>query len=173
MTRPRTHAALFALAAAVAALAFVCARAALSSTAHPSRATNATSPWTAAQIIQPAELASKINHGKRASGPIVVCAGFHTLYEGAHVPGAYFEGPASSRPGLDSLKKWARSQPRSAEIVVYCGCCPMDHCPNIRPAFAALKSMGFRRLRVLDLPQDFAHDWVAKGLPIAKGAQRH
>jgi hypothetical protein len=71
--------------------------------------------------------------------------------------------------GLADLRKWANALPRSADIVVYCGCCPLAHCPNIRPAFSALQKMGFTHLRVLLIPNDFAHDWVAAGYPVSKG----
>lgn len=73
--------------------------------------------------------------------------------------------------GLADLKKFAQALPRSTELVVYCGCCPMAHCPNIRPAFEALRAMGFTHLKALVLPHDFAHDWVQAGYPVAKGAR--
>lgn len=140
-----------------------------SAAAQTAAARSASDPWTSAQTIQPAELANDLKKEKESEKPIVVCVGFHTLYEGAHVPGAIFHGAASTTEGLDDLKHWAQSAPRSANIVIYCGCCPLSHCPNIRPAFAALHSMGFTRLRVLLLPQDFASDWVAKGYAVEKG----
>jgi len=45
----------------------------------------------------------------------------------------------------------------------------MSRCPNIRPAFLALRDMGFTRLRVLMLPTDLYTDWVQKGYPTEKG----
>jgi thiosulfate/3-mercaptopyruvate sulfurtransferase len=135
---------------------------------QPSRSAQASDPWTPEQTVKPAALAKEID-GPAAHRPKVVCVGFHTLYEGAHVPGASFHGPARERGGLDDLKKWARTLPRSADIVFYCGCCPLTHCPNVRPAFEALRQMGFTRVRLLLLPADFAHDWVAAGYPVSKG----
>jgi hypothetical protein len=43
----------------------------------------------------------------------------------------------------------------------------MKKCPNIRPAFATLKAMGFARLHVVILPTSFGKDWVAHGYPVA------
>ena len=124
-------------------------------------------PWSPQQTIEPAALAKKVSqHGPH---PIVVCVGFRTLYEGAHVPGASFHGPAREAKGLADLKKFAEPLPRSTDLVVYCGCCPFAHCPNIRPAFEALRAMGFTHLKVLLLPHDFARDWLEAGYPIAKG----
>lgn len=140
-----------------------------SSAAQTTAAHSASDPWTSSETIQPAELANDLTNEKESEKPVVVCVGFHTLYEGAHVPGAIFHGAASTAAGLDDLKHWAQSAPRSANIVIYCGCCPLSHCPNIRPAFNVLHSMGFTHLRVLLLPQDFASDWVAKGYAVGKG----
>jgi thiosulfate/3-mercaptopyruvate sulfurtransferase len=126
-------------------------------------------PWTDAQTVKPADLAKEIADAQGADKPVVVCSGVRVLYEGAHVPGAVFHGPASKPEGLGDLKKWAQGIPRSSNVVVYCGCCPFDHCPNIRPAFETLHSMGFQHLRVLVLPNNFAKDWVGQGYPIEKG----
>ncbi len=126
-------------------------------------------PWTLAQTVQPGDLLKEMSDPKAASRPTVVCVGFRPLYEGAHVPGAALHGAASSPKGMDDLKSWAQGIPRSANLVIYCGCCPLVHCPNVRPAFEALRTMGFRRIRVLLLPNDFATDWAAKGYPVEKG----
>jgi hypothetical protein len=125
-------------------------------------------PWSAAQIIQPADLARELGD-KNGTPPTVVYVGFRTLFAGGHIPGATFHGSASTEQGLADLKKWADTLPRSTNLVIYCGCCPFDKCPNIRPAFTALEKMGFKKLRVLVLPANFAADWADKGYPIQKG----
>ena len=139
--------------------------------AKPASDTNPPDPWTGAQTVQPADLASELSETKApaAARPIVACVGFHVLYEGGHIPGASFHGPGSKEEGLADLKKWAQGLPRSANVVLYCGCCPLSRCPNLRPAFTALRDMGFTRLRVLLLPQNFATDWAGKGYPVEKG----
>jgi len=126
-------------------------------------------PWTSAQTVQPAEFAKELSEAKAAEPPIIACVGFRVLYEGGHIPGASYHGPASKDEGLADLKKWAEGLPRSANVVIYCGCCPIARCPNLRPAFTALHTMGFTRLRVLLLPQNFATDWAAKGFAVEKG----
>jgi len=125
-------------------------------------------PWTAAQTVQPADLAEELGDGKGADKPTVVCVAPHVLYEGGHIPGALFHGPGSTAQGIDDLKKWAQSEPRTENIVIYCGCCPMDHCPNLRPAFVALKDMGFTHLRALLIPTNFYTDWVKPGYAYEK-----
>lgn len=125
-------------------------------------------PWTSSETVQPA-LLSKMLTDKYVSVPTVVFVGFRSLYAGGHVPGASFHGTASTEQGLAELKGWAASLPRSTELVIYCGCCPMDKCPNIRPAYTALSALGFKKLRVLVLPTSFAADWADKGYPMQKG----
>jgi thiosulfate/3-mercaptopyruvate sulfurtransferase len=127
-------------------------------------------PWTAAQTVTPADLVKELATAKAANRPVVVCAGFHVLYYEAHVPGSVFHGPASRPDGLQDLKQWAQAIPRTANLVVYCGCCPAVHCPNIRPAFEALQTMGFKHLRVLVLPTDLAKDWIGAGYATEKGS---
>jgi thiosulfate/3-mercaptopyruvate sulfurtransferase len=125
-------------------------------------------PWAAAQLVQPADLVKELSEKNQAT-PTILYVGFRTLFEGGHIPGASFHGTASTEAGLADLKKWAASLPRTANLVIYCGCCPFDRCPNIRPAFAALREMGFTHLRLLVLPKNFAADWVEKGYPMEKG----
>jgi rhodanese-related sulfurtransferase len=126
-------------------------------------------PWTAAEVLHAADLLSELGNAKSSSAPTIVYAGFRTLFEGGHVPEASFHGTASTEKGLAELKKWLAALPRSTNLVVYCGCCPFDRCPNIRPAYKALREMGFTHVRVLVLPTSFAADWVAKGYPMHKG----
>jgi hypothetical protein len=125
-------------------------------------------PWPSFETMRPGLLAKMLT-GKYTSVPAVVFVGFRSLYVGAHVPDASFHGTASTEHGLAELKAWAASLPRSTELVIYCGCCPMEKCPNIRPAYTALSSMGFKKLRVLVIPTSFAVDWADKGYPIQKG----
>ncbi|MGA3293233.1 MAG: rhodanese-like domain-containing protein [Candidatus Acidiferrales bacterium] len=125
-------------------------------------------PWTAAQTVQPAELAKELGDTKGAEKPTVVCVAPHVLYLGGHIPGALYHGPGSTPQGIDDLKKWAQPVSRSANIVIYCGCCPLDHCPNLRPAFVALRDMGFTHLRALLIPTNFYTDWVKPGYPYEK-----
>lgn len=125
-------------------------------------------PWDQSQLMMPADLARLLvkQEGKR---PNVVCVGFDFLFKGAHIPMSEFAGPGREAAGVEALKDWASGIPRNKVVVIYCGCCPMKQCPNIRPAFLALRQMGFKNLRVLDLENDLAKDWVAKGFATEKG----
>jgi rhodanese-related sulfurtransferase len=126
-------------------------------------------PWTPAQTVEPAALAKEIAASNATSKPAIACVGFRVLYEGGHIPGASYHGPARTDEGLADLKKWADGLPRTTNIVLYCGCCPLTHCPNLRPAFAALRDMGFTHLRAVIMPTNFATDWADRGYPVEKG----
>ena len=127
-----------------------------------------TDPWTAEQTVQPAQFVEELRQEKKTH-PLVIYVGARTLYNGGHIPGAVYYGPASSEQGISELKKYAATLPKDSDVVLYCGCCPLEKCPNLRPAFTALKDMGLARLRVLMLPTSFNVDWVEKGFPVQKG----
>ena len=117
-------------------------------------------------LIQPQDLAQAL---KAPQKPVVLYVGPQAFYVQAHIPGAENIGPVGKPEGMDKLRARAASLPKDGAVVIYCGCCPWDHCPNIRPAFAELKKLGFSKVRVLYLATGFGVDWADKGLPVAKG----
>jgi len=127
---------------------------------------DAADPWVKSEALEPAALAGLI---KGSKPPTVICVAFPSLYNLKHISHASFAGPGAKPEGIEMLKKAVANVPKDADLVIYCGCCPMERCPNIRPAFKALQGLGFKNLRVLLLPQDFATDWAGKGLPFDKG----
>jgi thiosulfate/3-mercaptopyruvate sulfurtransferase len=120
------------------------------------------------RLINPDELV-KILQSAKSEKPLMIQVGSHVLYTQAHIPGSEYIGPASSEIGLQSLRKRVESIPRNRFIVLYCGCCPWSHCPNVLPADDALHAMGFANVKVLYLANNFGADWVEKGFPVAKG----
>jgi thiosulfate/3-mercaptopyruvate sulfurtransferase len=101
--------------------------------------------------------------------PLIIQVGSHVLYSQAHIPGSEYIGPASSDAGIQRLRKRVESLPRTKLIVLYCGCCPWNHCPNVKPAYEALEALGFRNIKVLFIANNFGADWVDRGYPTAKG----
>jgi len=122
----------------------------------------------AARLINPDELVKILASGK-GSKPLMIQVGSHVLFTQAHIPGSEYIGPASSDAGLQQLRKRVESLPRSKFIVLYCGCCPWSHCPNVKPADDALHAMGFSNVKVLYISNNLGTDWVDKGYPVAKG----
>jgi hypothetical protein len=125
-------------------------------------------PWTPSDLMPAAQLNSQLPAVK-AGKIVLIHVGFLMMYKMGHIPGSQYAGPAAKAEGLAALRKLVANLPRNQQIVIYCGCCPWDDCPNIRPAFLALKEMGFKNFKVLDIPERLGDDWTAKGFPIVKG----
>ena len=125
----------------------------------------ATDVIPASVLIQPAQLASEL----KAAPPTILQVGFSKLYQQAHIPGAIYAGPTNSETGVAALKAAADKLPRDAAIVIYCGCCPWNRCPNMDAAYTTLKAMGFSKLRALYIADNFGQDWVDKGYPVVTG----
>jgi hypothetical protein len=119
-------------------------------------------------LIQPNELAGLVT-GPSAHRPTLIHVGFDTLYKGGHIPGSIYAGPASESDGLALLKKTLQPMSRQKPLVLYCGCCPWEDCPNVRAALPVVRSMGFKHVRSLYIARDLKQDWIDKGLPTAKG----
>ena len=128
---------------------------------------SASNPWTPKQVIQPAALASQLKNS--SNKPLLLQVGFESLYAQGHIPGSKYCGPARSAEGIARLKTCLKGVSHTRSIVLYCGCCPWKECPNIRPAFEAVKAMGFTNVKVVHIADNFGRDWVKAGYPVAKG----
>jgi len=124
-------------------------------------------PW-GNDSVTPPDFAKELAGASGPDRPVVVCTAPPFLYRIGHIPGSVLHGPASSPEGLDSLTKWADTLPRTANVVIYCGCCPLAHCPNLGPAYKTMKGLGFTRVRVLLIEDNFKTDWVDRGYPAEK-----
>ncbi len=123
---------------------------------------DSSNPWSKEEFLEPATLAKELQSGKQ---PMIISVAFPVLYRNRHIVHAIDAGPGSKPEGIDALKKAVAASPKDADIVSYCGCCPMVKCPNIRPAYKTLKEMGFTHIRVLDIPTDMRADWYSKNYP--------
>ncbi len=121
-----------------------------------------TSVIPAASLIQP-EALNQMLQAKKA--PIILQVGSHLLFTEAHIAGSKYVGPGSEESGLQALQKTVASVPKDRLIVLYCGCCPWNHCPNDGPAWKRLNDLGYKNVKVLYVAHNFGDDWVAKGYP--------
>ena len=120
-----------------------------------------------AQLIQPAEL-NKALGAAGADKPLVLQVGSRVLFAQAHIAGSEYAGPGSQPEGLQQLQKRVSSLPRQTPLVLYCGCCPWNRCPNVGPAFKLLQGLGFARVKVLYVANNLGTDWVDKGYPVER-----
>jgi thiosulfate/3-mercaptopyruvate sulfurtransferase len=117
--------------------------------------------WTPDQLMAPAHLAERLKSG--TNKPLIFCVG-----PGALIPGSIDIGPGKERESLEKLTRSLHSLKKDTSIVIYCGCCPFEHCPNVRPAIALLKDLHFSNYKLLNLPHNLKTDWLDKGYPTVK-----
>lgn len=117
--------------------------------------------WTQKDLMQPADLAASIANPKSKK--------VHIFNIGVveDIKGAKNIGGASDKANLEKFKQELSKLPKSTQVVVYCGCCPFERCPNIRPAFNLMKGMGFINGTLLNIPTNLKQNWIDKGYPLA------
>ena len=97
-------------------------------------------PWTADQLYDPTKLAAVIKDSK-ATKPIIINTGSMR-----NIKGALKYGQVSDNKGMDDFVAGVTKIDKNKEIVIYCGCCKLDHCPNIDPAYKHLKEKGYKKI---------------------------
>lgn len=113
-------------------------------------------------LVEPKAAAASLG----AKAPAVICVGPNVLYRSKHVVGSVYAGPGNSAAGLEMLRTAAGKLAKDREILIYCGCCPWERCPNVKPAIALLQEMGFTKVKALHLETGFKIDWIDKGYPV-------
>jgi len=114
--------------------------------------------WTNDQLLQPSELAATIKDNKEIS--VIFSIG-----PGAVIPHSRDMGMIKEEENMKKSKGELEALPRDTGIIIYCGCCPYEHCPNVRPAIELLREMKFTHYKLLDLPHNIKIDWINKGYP--------
>jgi len=118
-------------------------------------------PWRPDQLMEPKDLAAIIN-GNTASNTLIINVGPAGL-----IKNAVDIGPTHEKNNLDKLRTMLGKEKRDRQIVIYCGCCPFEHCPNVRPAFQLLNDMKFTNQKLLNLTHNLKADWINNGYPMA------
>lgn len=101
--------------------------------------------------------------------PALLHIGFAPLYRSGHIPGSQYVGAGNTAEGISGLKQALAALPAGQPVVLYCGCCPWQDCPNVQPAFQAARETGRTGVRVLYVTGNLERDWIDRGLPAAKG----
>ena len=116
-------------------------------------------PWSSSQLIEPATLASKINLNQ--TGNLLILS----VGPDAVIKGSVGIGSAKEQANVKKLKSYLKNISKDKEVIIYCGCCPFDKCPNIRPAFKTLNDMGFKNAKLLNLSKNIKANWIDKNCP--------
>ena len=117
-------------------------------------------PWNNNQLVNPADLAAKIEKGQ--AGNLLIL----NIGPDAVIKGSVNIGPGQDAENIDKLKAYLQSVPKDKEVILYCGCCPFSRCPNIRPAFKTLAELGFVNRKLLDIPKNIKANWLDKGYAV-------
>jgi len=120
------------------------------------------------QLLQPEELVRILKSNEKEK-PVILQVGSRVMFSQAHIPGSEYAGPGSQQSGIQSLEDTVSALPKNRHIVLYCGCCPWNRCPNVGPAYKRLHDLGFTHVQVLYIANNFGDDWVNKGYPAVKG----
>lgn len=118
-------------------------------------------PWSSDQLMPPKELAQKIENDQ-VDSLLILSIGFDALIKDSKDMGA-----AENKKNVAHLKSYLSDVPKDKAIVIYCGCCPFEKCPNIRPAFEALNEMGFTNAKLLNLKTSIKADWLDEDYPVS------
>lgn len=114
--------------------------------------------WTSKELTEPAELAATLKENKNV--PVIFSIGPEAI-----IPNSIDIGMVKNEKNLAKFQEQISKFPKSTNILIYCGCCPFEHCPDVRPAIALLQSMKFTNYHLLDLPNNIKTDWITKGYP--------
>jgi hypothetical protein len=116
-------------------------------------------PWSQQQLLEPSELVQLLENSEDS---LVI----FSLGAGGIIPGSKDTGPSGEKESLNNLRQELEKLPKDSNILIYCGCCPFNICPNVRPAFALLNEMDFTNHQLLNLRENIKVDWIDKGYPV-------
>ncbi|WZL89430.1 rhodanese-like domain-containing protein [Salinimicrobium sp. 3283s] len=116
-------------------------------------------PWSQQQLLEPSELVQILENSEDS---LII----FSLGAGGIIPGSKDTGPSGEKESLNNLRQELETLPKDSNILIYCGCCPFNICPNVRPAFALLNEMDFTNHQLLNLRENIKVDWIDKGYPV-------
>lgn len=118
--------------------------------------------WAKSQLIEPAAMMALLKNSNAKQPP------FYNIGFVSDIPGSVNVGAGRDQTGLQKLKNAVKTVSKDRMVVIYCGCCPFENCPNVRPAYQLLQDLGFKQTKILNLPTSLKADWIDKGYPVNK-----
>lgn len=117
-------------------------------------------PWSPDEVMPPQKLA-KMLEDSTADLPLIHCVGPMDM-----IPHSEHFGETHKDSAIQAYRKGLKELPKDSSLVFYCGCCPFEDCPNIRPAYRLLDEMGFEDVRLLGLRTSLKADWIDRDFPV-------
>ncbi len=119
--------------------------------------------------IECSELNQKLKENEK---PIIIFCGDvgnekdKYTYSFQKIKGALAIGSVNQASWKSNLQKVLvqskENQSYSKEVIVYCGCCSSDNCPNVEPVILELKRLGFKKVKGLYFSEGYLPEWHAK-----------
>ncbi|UUV21584.1 rhodanese-like domain-containing protein [Paenimyroides aestuarii] len=119
-----------------------------------------TDPWTPQQLLSTKVLSTRITQNKMDQTILI------NIGPDAVIKNSFNLGPVQNKGNQEKLQNYLKKVSKDKEVVLYCGCCPFEKCPNIRPAFKSLIAMGYKNTKLLNIPKNIKVDWIDKGYPV-------
>jgi len=119
-----------------------------------------TDTWKPNQLMNTKVLADKIVQNKMKNTVVI------NIGPDAVIKNSFNAGPGKDNASIVNMRTYLSKVSKDKEVVLYCGCCPFNVCPNIRPAFKALTDLGFKNAKLLNIPKNIKVDWIDKKYPI-------
>lgn len=119
-----------------------------------------TDPWNVNQLMSTKTLANRITQNQMKNTVVI------NIGPDAIIKNSYNAGAGKEEKNIEKLQNYLKNISKDKEVIIYCGCCPFNVCPNIRPAFKAVTNAGFKNVKLLNIPKNIKVDWIDKGYPM-------
>jgi hypothetical protein len=112
------------------------------------------------KTIECAELNDLI---KKKTAPIIINCGNQANIRGAISIGELDQSGAWKQKLRTALRNKQLDKSFNKSVVVYCGCCSSDNCPNVGPVIKELIALGFKDVKGLYFFDGYGPEWKGKG----------
>lgn len=116
--------------------------------------------FKAEQLMQPAKL-NELYSKPLSAQPLILNMGVER-----NIKNAVEVGIVSSPSKYQKLVEAMKNTPKDRDVVVYCGCCKLEDCPNIPVALEKLSALGYKKVKVLNLVTGLNEDWIDQKYPM-------
>ena len=117
--------------------------------------------FTKNQLIDPLELANSLK-ANTANQLLILNMGVER-----NIKNAVEIGIVSSPSKYKKLQEELAKHKKDKQVVIYCGCCKLEDCPNVPLAYSKIRELGFNNVRILNMVTGLNEDWIDKGFPMA------
>jgi hypothetical protein len=112
------------------------------------------------KTIECAELNTLI---KNKTAPIIINCGNQANILGAISIGELDQSGTWKQKLRTALRNKQLDKSFNKSVVVYCGCCSSDNCPNVGPVIKELSAMGYKNVKGLYFFDGYGPEWKGKG----------